>query len=77
MSTPAVHDGVLYFCDLAGVLQALDPNTGNMVNADFLGYKIAGALDVPGQRVDLRAGRALAAHRPEPVLAARDDRRDG
>ena len=25
----------------------LDPNTGDMVNADFLGYKILGALDMP------------------------------
>jgi outer membrane protein assembly factor BamB len=28
MSTVAVHDGVLYFCDLTGLLRALDPATG-------------------------------------------------
>ncbi len=28
MSTVAVYDGVLYFCDLTGVMRALDPKTG-------------------------------------------------
>ena len=37
---------------------------------------LAGARDVPGQRVDLRAGALLAAHRPEPRAAALHDRRD-
>jgi outer membrane protein assembly factor BamB len=28
MSTVAVHDGVLYFCDLTGLLRAINPDTG-------------------------------------------------
>jgi len=31
----------------------LDPNGGNMVNADFLGYKIPGALDMPPEIVSI------------------------
>ena len=34
---------------------------------------LAGPLDVPGDRVDLRAGALLGAHAPEPVAAAQHD----
>jgi outer membrane protein assembly factor BamB len=31
LSTVAIHDGVMYFCDLTGIFRAMDPETGKVI----------------------------------------------
>jgi outer membrane protein assembly factor BamB len=67
MSTVAIHDGVLYFCDLRGIFRAIDVDTGKTIwQHDLLSavwsspYVVDGKVymgDEDGDVVVFQAGR--------------------
>lgn len=69
LSTVAVHEGVLYFCDLAGIFRAIDEKTGDTLwDYDMLAavwsspYLVDGKVfmgDEDGDLIVFKAGREL------------------